>query len=487
MTLKTPRRFAIAVSFPGEHRRFVLNVVTELEKQLGRKRIFYDEWYQHELVGVDGDLKLKRYYREHCEMVVPFFSTHYTKPWCEIEWHSIRAMLKDRRGEDAVIPVHLDGTQIEGWETVDFGIPRKKRSGKKIAMEILHAYRHRHPIDNDVNFVAIVEDGSHPDRGVSKKTALPLPDNRRKRAEPAAAQERSTNIPALTSAPAPKKKNRSTREQSPVRGVMMSRAKKQLGLPVEQLLASDVTRDFILLHNQLPFATSAQELAKKILESANPMDFLRNCVKQDKPQNAEDLDELKETIWRLCQVLTSVCLQISDLSVLAKHLDGDATHAELPTPDLTVAKSQVALIKMVSVDLHTQSDWKLICKEDLPKRRNAVAAFPHPPHVGIYGDGGQDREDIIDVFTDGLFRLLAAHRRHPANVRAALQELTKRDRVYVLVFLPARLSESNFERIHAAYPELILLVQAGSEDTYENAVVLDQINNIRQDFCPKRN
>ena len=107
------RRFAIAVSFPGEHRRFVLNVVTRLAEELGRDRVFYDEWYEDELVGIDGDLKLKRYYSEQSEIVVPFFSKHYGKPWCEIEWHSIRAMLKDRRAEDAVVPVEMDGTQIQ--------------------------------------------------------------------------------------------------------------------------------------------------------------------------------------------------------------------------------------------------------------------------------------------------------------------------------------------------------------------------------------
>ena len=87
------RRFAIAVSFPGEHRRFVRNVVNRLAEVLGRDRVFYDEWYESELVGMDGDLKLRRFYREQSEMVVPFFSEHYDKPWCEIEWHAIRAML----------------------------------------------------------------------------------------------------------------------------------------------------------------------------------------------------------------------------------------------------------------------------------------------------------------------------------------------------------------------------------------------------------
>lgn len=46
---------------------------------LGRERVFYDERYQAELPGLDGDLKLRRYYREQSELVVPFFSEHYRK------------------------------------------------------------------------------------------------------------------------------------------------------------------------------------------------------------------------------------------------------------------------------------------------------------------------------------------------------------------------------------------------------------------------
>lgn len=98
------RRFAIAVSFPGEHRRFVRNVVKRLAEKLGRDRVFYDEWYQSELLGLNADLKLRHYYREQSELVVPFFSEHYEKDWCQIEWSAIRAMLRARRNENAVIP-----------------------------------------------------------------------------------------------------------------------------------------------------------------------------------------------------------------------------------------------------------------------------------------------------------------------------------------------------------------------------------------------
>lgn len=137
------RRFAIALSFPGQHRAFVRNVANRLAGVLGKKRVFLDEWYQPELRGSGADLKLTRIYRDDAELVVPFFSKHYAKTWCQVEWHAIRAVLVARRQDDAVIPVHLDGTTVEGWDVIDFGIIRKAQSGAKIADELVDVYKQR--------------------------------------------------------------------------------------------------------------------------------------------------------------------------------------------------------------------------------------------------------------------------------------------------------------------------------------------------------
>jgi hypothetical protein len=59
-TDKKMRRFAVALSFPGEHRRFVRNVALKLAEELRRERVFFDEWYEAEIRGSDADLKLKR-------------------------------------------------------------------------------------------------------------------------------------------------------------------------------------------------------------------------------------------------------------------------------------------------------------------------------------------------------------------------------------------------------------------------------------------
>ncbi len=129
-------RFKVALSFPGEHRDFVLKVAEELATRLTRDRVFYDEWYEIELLGVGGDLKLQSMY-EQADLVVPFFSEYYSKSWCSLEWETIRGILLNRRKEDAVIPVHLDDTVIPGWSTVNFGIRLKGRTPQKISEIIL--------------------------------------------------------------------------------------------------------------------------------------------------------------------------------------------------------------------------------------------------------------------------------------------------------------------------------------------------------------
>ena len=138
-------RFQVALSFPGENRAFVRQVADALATELTRDRVFYDEWYEVELLGVGGDLKLQSMY-EQADLVVPFFSQYYTKPWCSLEWETIRGILLERREDDAVIPVHLDDTNIRGWAKVNFGIRLRDRSPQEIAGLIIQSLSHRKKI-----------------------------------------------------------------------------------------------------------------------------------------------------------------------------------------------------------------------------------------------------------------------------------------------------------------------------------------------------
>ncbi len=138
MTSEEPisNRFRVALSFPGEHRDFVLEVANELAEKLTRDRVFYDRWYETELVGVEGDIKLLSMYKQ-ADLVIPFFSKYYSKSWCSVEWNTIRGILVSRRKDDSVIPIYLDKTDIPGWPIVNYGIELRERTPKQIAELIL--------------------------------------------------------------------------------------------------------------------------------------------------------------------------------------------------------------------------------------------------------------------------------------------------------------------------------------------------------------
>jgi hypothetical protein len=131
-----PKRFLIALSFPGEHRSWVHRVANSLAVALSRDKVFYDEWYESDLLGKNGDLKLRAAY-EDSEIVVPFFSRHYAKPWCRLEWDVIRGILFEKNASDRVVPVYLDDTAIPGWASIDFGLYPKGRSPEAIATILL--------------------------------------------------------------------------------------------------------------------------------------------------------------------------------------------------------------------------------------------------------------------------------------------------------------------------------------------------------------
>jgi hypothetical protein len=150
------RRFAVALSFPGEHRRFVRKVAERLGDLLGKERVFFDEWYERELRGVDADLKLKRIYRDDTDLIIPFFSEHYTKMWCQIEWRAIRTVLAERIRDDAVVPVHIDGTRIDGWETIDLGVRRGRKTGRQVADAIFDIYQQRHRLVEPTRVIGMV-------------------------------------------------------------------------------------------------------------------------------------------------------------------------------------------------------------------------------------------------------------------------------------------------------------------------------------------
>jgi DNA-binding NarL/FixJ family response regulator len=131
------RRFRVALSFPGERREFVGEVATELARAIGYERVFYDGFYEAELARPDLDIYLGDLYREHADLVVPFYCVDYErKKWCQLEWRQMRVVLHNLEGH-RLMPFRFDDSPIKGALPLDGYIKIGTRSPQEVTKLIL--------------------------------------------------------------------------------------------------------------------------------------------------------------------------------------------------------------------------------------------------------------------------------------------------------------------------------------------------------------
>jgi len=63
-----PRRFAIALSFPGERREFLSQVADELANKVGKSRVLYDKYHEAEFARPNLDVYLPNLYRPESDL-----------------------------------------------------------------------------------------------------------------------------------------------------------------------------------------------------------------------------------------------------------------------------------------------------------------------------------------------------------------------------------------------------------------------------------
>ena len=136
------KRFGIALTFPGDHRRkFVHDVAVLLAKHVGAKRVLYDEFHEADFARLDFDTYLQLLYHEESELIALFLSAEYaSREWCRLEWRAIRDLIKQRRGS-SVMPLRFDATEIPGLFSTDGYVWIGDRKPEEIADLILQRYR----------------------------------------------------------------------------------------------------------------------------------------------------------------------------------------------------------------------------------------------------------------------------------------------------------------------------------------------------------
>jgi hypothetical protein len=144
------RRFAIALSFPGERREYVEQVAKALLPAFGgeegKVRIFYDDWHESLIIGYNSNRKLQHIYATDSDLIVPFYCQDYLqKKWCGVELRAIEQLLFDQ-AYDRVLPFRFDKVDIPGSFKQDIFLDVSERPPEDVARLILDRYRKLHPV-----------------------------------------------------------------------------------------------------------------------------------------------------------------------------------------------------------------------------------------------------------------------------------------------------------------------------------------------------
>lgn len=133
----TKINFKVAVSFPGEKRRYVSRVVDVLRKELGPDAVFYDFDYQAQIARPNADILLQNVYHKQSELVVIFLCEEYSKKeWCGLEWRGIRDIIKSKN-DAKIMFVKFDRAEIDGTFSIDGYIDGSKFKTQEVANFIL--------------------------------------------------------------------------------------------------------------------------------------------------------------------------------------------------------------------------------------------------------------------------------------------------------------------------------------------------------------
>jgi tetratricopeptide (TPR) repeat protein len=115
----------------------VSKVADQLSQQLGRERVFYDEYSTAELARPELDLYLGNIYRNESDLIVPFFCAEYErKKWCKLEWRQMRDILFNLEG-DRIMPFRFDDTPVDGVLSIDGYVAVEELSPEEVAELIL--------------------------------------------------------------------------------------------------------------------------------------------------------------------------------------------------------------------------------------------------------------------------------------------------------------------------------------------------------------
>jgi hypothetical protein len=142
----TKHQFDVALSFPGEARKYVAEVARALESELGPSKYFYDNNFKAQLARPSLDVLLQEIYGHRSKLVVVFIGSDYQqKDWCGIEFRAIREIIQ-QRGYERIMFIRMDDGAVDGVFKHDGYIDARTHSPAEIAKFICERAQFAAPI-----------------------------------------------------------------------------------------------------------------------------------------------------------------------------------------------------------------------------------------------------------------------------------------------------------------------------------------------------
>lgn len=140
--ISSKKRFAVALSFPGEYRALVSKVAAGLASIYSKEKILYDEYHRAEFARPNLDIHLQNLYKNESELIVVFIcETYNAREWCGIEWRAIRELLNNKTNDDRIMFVKCGEGSVDGvFGTLDGHIDSATFSFRDIIIDIVNRH-----------------------------------------------------------------------------------------------------------------------------------------------------------------------------------------------------------------------------------------------------------------------------------------------------------------------------------------------------------
>ena len=447
----TRKRFAVAFSFPGEHRRYVEQIADALAAKLSKSRVFCDGYHEAELARLNLDTHLQKIYHDDSELIVVVLCKEYDeKKWCRLESRAIRALIETGRSGH-IMPVRIAEGDVKGVFGIDGCVEVKDRPASEIAGLILERL-------SQITGQSIVSLPSY-----FPQLEKPLQDGE----------------PASETVPDAAKKKRQD-------GV------NQLKAAVIEILQSEKTLEFILKRNKISTQTSAFELAKKMFavvptyhdnaeKYCTPMCFLKNCDPQDtrfaKPPS-DATTAIYANLWKLAALLAPVSFVLEDDDAINKMVTSATRSAKVDKSNPTVSGAIVAGLLGRQLDLdhrETVISNGIYCFDGSEMQGfERLYTSGVPPLTNIADDG------LVDAVTRSLAPQLGLPAEaSPLDVKTELRELEGRGS-YVCLCFNRVLHPDSVQRLNNAFPNLYVIMSHSKLESDINSLVFRQIARLRK-------